>query len=313
MKKIDDDFLKNMKTKEMAIKYFPDFFGKDFNVTTRYNINDLEREYLKYCVSYFKIYSEESCNDRINIQLAYEYMKTILTEHTKFQVNSKLANSISQSYDKLISTMSSYEFKPKWDNSYGALQNNTNKNILLEVSSFQPFLKIVLKNIDAYFDCVSEPEKIDGFYCELVSKLEELKESLDNSNEKLKIAQDEYHDNWNATNRSWEYNYYGESKTSSCTNSELGEAKKEWRLMRNNACHSILNFFRELENINKALYYGTFRIDEQKRDIDYNILQESKFYNGVVNYIVKSPNYYCYLDKDERKKLGQQNVLRKIR
>ena len=308
MKKINGDLLKNVKTKEMAMKYFPNFFGKDFNVTTRYNVNDLEREYLKYCVRYFKIYSEDSVNERINIQTAYEYVKTILTEHAKFQIKSKLATSIKQSYNELISTMSSYKFNYKRYNSYGALQNNTNKNILLEVSGFQPFLRIVLKNIDNYFETISEPEKIDEFYCELISKLEKIKNELDSSNEKLENAQEKYHDDWNAVNRRWDcYNYY------SCTDSQLGESKKEWRLMRNNACHSILNFFRELENINKALYYGTFRIDEQKRDIDYNISQVSKFYNGVVDNIVMGPNYYCYLDKSERTKLDQQNALRKTR
>ena len=306
MIKKEKDFWKNaQQAKEMAIKYFPGFLGKELNVTTGYKIEDLENEYLQCCVKYFTIYSTNSANERFFIQMAYEYIKTILTEHNKFEVNSSLANNILNSYNKLVSTMSAYRFCPNWKDSYGALQNDTNKKILFEISLFQPVLISVLKNIDNYIGTISAPGKIDEFYCDLISKLEELKNSLDSSYEELSNAQQEYHATWDA-------NYRRERGMNFRTKSELGEAKKEWRLSRNDACHSILNFFRELENINIALYYGTFKYDEQNYGIDDETLEVSESYNNGVKNIVKSPNYFCYLNETEKKEIAQQKILRKL-
>ncbi len=313
MTKKENDFWKSAQAKEMAVKYFPSFFGKDLNVTTRYDVKKLESEYLKYCVKYFTIYENNSDRERFYIQMAYEYIKKILTEHTKFEVNSKLVNNILQSYNQLVSTVSAYSFTARYPTSYGDSQNDTNKKILLQISLFQPVLISVLKNIDNYFETISEPEKIDGFYCELISKLEELKKLLDNSNEKLSNAQDEYHETWDATNRSNYYMMFERGlRSHTRTQSQLGEAKKEWRLNRNKACHSILNFFKELENINIALYYGTFEFDKQNYGVDNDTLEVSELYNNGVRNIVNSPNYFCYLNETEKQEVAIQKILRKI-
>lgn len=302
MNKIENEFWKNAQAKEMAIKFFPSFFGEDLNVTTKYNIKDLENEYLKYCVKYFTIYANDSANERFYIQMAYEYMKTFLTEHTKFEMNFQIAKDVLKSYQDLIYILSGYHFFPHWKNSYGALQNDTNKKILFEISLFNPFLTKVLRNIDKYFKNVPEPGKIDEFYCELIAKLECLKKLLEDSFEDLSNAQREYHKTWNAANRSFDY----------VPNREVGFAKKDWRLMRNETCHSILNFFKELENINIALYYGTFNYNVLNAGVDAVTLEVSELYNNCVKNIINGPNYFCYLNETEKEEIAQEKLIRKI-
>lgn len=299
MEKRKYDFFEISKVKKMAIEYFPNFFGENLIVTTDHNIDDLEREYLEYCKKYFNIFERDTNNERYQILQAYEYIKTHLKEHTKFQANSELSKKILQSYDELISTMGSYKFSTYDDTSYGAVQNNTNKNILLEISLFQPFFESVLKNIDDYFATIPEAEQIDEFYCGLVSKLEELKNLLDHSEKKLKSAQEEYHTAWNGKNAP--YYYRRDYNIPSYTASELGEAKKEWRLKRNEACYSILKFFKGLENINKTLYCNVAEFREKD-----NELEISNLYNGAVTNIVKGPNYFCYLDEGYKRKVAEQ-------
>lgn len=302
MKRTENDFWKNAEAKEMAVKYFPCFFGNDLNVTTKYDINELEKQYLRYCKKYSTIYSTNSADERFYIQMAYEYMKNILKEQTKFEVNSHITKSILQSYKSLISTMSTYSFNPHWANSYGALQNETNKKILLEISLFHPFFTGVLKNIDNYLEKVSEPGKIDVFYCELIKNLENLNDRLDNKNSELLNAQYEYHNTWNEAKRG----YRGGS-----TDSDLGFTKKNWRLARNNACHCILNFFKELEGINKALYCEAFKRNEENYAIPDDTTAISETYNNGIANIVKSPNYFCYLNEKEKEELTQQKILKK--
>ena len=68
--------------------------------------------------------------------------------------------------------ISEYRFYYHRKNSYGYLQNKTTEKILIDNSLMQPFLEGVLKRVDNYLKRISNPAEIDGFYCEMVKKLE---------------------------------------------------------------------------------------------------------------------------------------------
>mgnify|MGYP003300170574 CR=1 FL=1 len=134
----------------------------------------------------------------------------------------------------------------------------------------------ILKNIDLYLENILEPEKVDDFYCMLIYRLNSMIKSLNTINNDLKKSQQRYYNTWNLVNRP---GY--DQQPSSYTN--LGYAKKEWRLSRNKAVRAILDFYNELESINIALYYGTFQFQEENYGLDQATLEISQNYNNGIN------------------------------
>lgn len=299
MGKVENNFWKNAYVKEMAVYYYPWFFGADLNVTTKFDINDLESSYLHDVKKYFTIYTPESAGERFNIQTAYEYLKRELSEDNSFSVDSDISIGILHSYKNLISTMSDYRFDTRRNSgSYGDLQNQTNKKILFELSLFQPFIEEILKNIDYYLKNIPELEKTNEIHLILIKRLENLIDILDKSNRYLLAAQHDYHNTW-----TWiKVNGF----CCDITVRDLGFAKKDWRLARNNACHSILNVFEQLKNINAELCYKMLSLNG-----DMSIINET--YNNGIAYIVNSSNYFCYLNEVEKQDVAKKKLLRKVK
>lgn len=306
MDKIEDKFLIDVKAKEYAIKFFPGFFRKDLCVSSCFGLSDLENQYLKYCVEYFTNYSVKGCNERFFIKTAYDYLKMILTNQEKFKINSKISSKILDSYESLISTISNYHFIPHRKGSYGDKQNETNKKILFDISLLTPVLYSVLKNIDLYLENILEPEKVDDFYCMLIYRLNSMIKSLNTINNDLKKSQQRYYNTWNLVNRP---GY--DQQPSSYTN--LGYAKKEWRLTRNKAVRTILDFYDELESLNIALYYGTFQFHKENYGLDQATLEISQNYNNGIKNIINGPNYFCYLDSEEKQEIAIQKFLKRTK
>lgn len=303
---LETKFLIDTNAKECAIQFFPDFFGKDLCVSSSFGLKDLENQYLKYCVKYFTNYSAQGCSERFDIQTGYEYLKTIITNKQNMKINSKIPTKVLNSYKNLISTISNYHFNPHRKGSYGDKQNETNKELLFEISLLTPVLYSILKNIDLYLENVSKTEKIDNFYCLLIYRLNSLVEYLNIANHDLKDTQQEYHDTWNLVNRPG-YNQHPFPYTN------LGYEKKEWRLSRNKAVRTILDFYNELESINIALYYGTFQFDKENYGLDQATIEISQNYNNGINNIINGPNYFCYLNKEEKEEIAIQKIRNKVR
>jgi len=303
MNELEEKFSIDVNAKKNALKYFPTFFRKDLCVSSHLGLPDLETQYLNYCVKYFTNYSYQGCSERFDIQTAYEYLKTILTNQQNIKINSKISNKVLDSYKSLIWTISNYHFIPHRKGSYGDKQNETNQRLLFEISLLTPVLYSISKNIDLYLENISESE-IDGFYCTLIYKLNNMTKSLNNSNNDLKRYQQKYYDTWNLVNRPG-YHQQPSSYT------DLGYAKKEWRLSRNKAVRKILEFYKELESINIALYYGTFEYSDKNYGLDQATIEISQNYNNGINNIINGPNYFCYLNDEEKEEIAIQKILKK--
>ena len=293
-----------MVEKENAVKYFPEFFTKDLNISSKYNLEDLKLKYLEYCERYFTNPSNYNADDRVMVIGAYDYMKKIMKIQKEFSLQNDVSKKVLNTYEKLILTVSHYSFIIHWENSYGQKQNKTNKQILLEISMFKPAIIKTLENVDKYLKKIDKPEKIDSFYIDLIGKLESLVDELVVCNERLLQAQNNYHVTWDSTMRP-EYNEYPTSYH------ELGERKKEWRQMRNKTLHSILSFYEEINNINHKVCHKIAELNDSKYN-EENTDDVDQLYNYTMRKIVSSPNYYCYLNNEERENFTKQNKIKKL-
>lgn len=293
-------FWENEQSKDFALRYFDYFFDYSFNVTTRYSLENLENKYMDYCKSYFVRFSPQADTERREIQIGYEYVKTFLTNQATFETNSHIVKCVLEWYGNLLKSMASYSFLPMRSNTYGFHQNETNERILLELNLFQPFLNEVLDNINKYLETVVKPDDIDEFYCELIGKLKRMIYKLKTSRDKLDVAQHNYHATWSSIASKLYYHPI----------SDLRECTNNWRLARNNSCHSVLGFFEGLADINLALSCGTFRYAEEgyADSVDTSVNEK---YDEAISCIVGSPNYFCYLTPDEKREIAHQKVLRR--
>lgn len=282
--------------KKDAMKYFFDFFETDLNFSKEKTLNDLEEKYLEYCKEYFTKFDSQSILIRKKIQASYKYIKRILNEQTKVEMNKEITKQLVSSYEELIASLSQYHFLAHFQNSYGAMQNKINKDILLEISLLKPIFTKILENIDAFFSNTTE---IDLFYVQIVEEIKNLILRLKDAKETFEEAGKIYHHTWNTTMRP---EWSSQDEWTSCK--ELGKEKKHWRLQRNKVCYTVLYVYRELENLNKEIYYSRF--DPEHETSEYqNSLYIQKLYMEGMAYIRKSPNYYCYLSHEEKNALKQ--------
>lgn len=206
----------------------------------------------------------------------------------KFQ--SEICRHLMISYDELINEIADYNFNFHWTTSYGAKQNRTNKQILLELSLLKPVLQRVLENIDFHFNKVKNVS-IMTYENQLKEELEKLIKLIEDTSKELLEAKINYHETWLlAKKRLW------------TTASDLGKAKLNWKLARNNACQVILTFYEEIIKINNAL---------QTEEMIHTLDSVIGLYNSGIKNIIMGPNYYSYLSMEDRKKLTEKNIARK--
>lgn len=289
------EFLLEAELKANAVKYFPNFYGNDFTILRNKNLKDLREEYLKYCEKYFVRIGLDDDNEKINIKKAYDYMKNILENRAiTYQSKSKITNQILNAYENLMNGISNYSFCPRKTNSYGANQNRTNKQIIMEISLLRPVLTVVLENIDGHFEKIEDVTQISCFDNQLVKKLEELIKELNEAEEYLTASENNYHNKWDLANG----RHYGRHTTKY----NLGKSKKAWKSARNDACSTILYFYREMQEINMSL---------QTENMTSEMEEINALYSYGLENIINGPNYYCYLDSEERKSIIEEKVLKK--
>lgn len=275
-------FLHKANDKLNAIEYFPDFFEKDYNLKSYKTLDDLVNEFDKN-----KVFNKD-----IGIDLGYNYLKCALKEN-EYQPNTKITNDLLGNYERLTESIADYTFNPNWKNSCGDKQNRTNKQILFDISLLKPMLMNVLEIIDKYLE--KPKNNLSELQYEICfeRQLEYLCRSLSYAYYELKRAEAKYHRTWHSIARR---DYFCEG----LTNSDLGEAKLNWKKRKNEACHTILNFHKSMQEINRILYSNHL-------NGFLNFEQVNDLYNCGIDNIVNGPNYYSYLSDEERKNLDEYN------
>lgn len=206
-------------------------------------------------------------------------------------IKGDIASSVNFAYDGLVHAISCYRFIAHSKDSWGAHQSRANHNIIRELSLLREVLNAILQNITGYFATLKEAAP-DEPATAILEKLDELIEGLKASAKNMSLSGAYYHETWDDTNR----------RRIRGSKNSLGQAKNEWRLARNEACHTILYFFQEMLKINKAIEATRMVSGE---DSIY------KAYIEGLSAIKKGPNYYCYLDEGERYMLTTANIARK--
>lgn len=296
---MSNNYINEKNLKEAALEYFPEFFNKNLELDNC-SLTRLKEKYLDYCVTYFEKYNPESTYERIIIKKAYDYIELHIKQEIAFKTETSPTQHVLHTYESLIDEISNYCFIPRRENSYGGKQNTTNEQVLLELSLFKPVLTKTLTKIDKYLKSVWLQD-VNDFYLELIERLELLNSSLTNAKSNLEQARNNYRYSWNDVNR-------GLGLT---TNSTLGEEKKIWRKARNNACGTLMDYYREIQEINMALYYGSFNYMNPLSKTDDETREITQLYNYRMYGLRNSPNYFCYIDETEKQELSRQKVLKK--
>ena len=181
------------------------------------------------------------------------------------------------------------------------IQNKINKQILDQLSLFNPLI---------YDTCLIVSEKIKNgelskkYVNQLLYKVENLYNKLNDTRNILSYAEDGYHEDWNRCVRS-----IGFSKKVSLN--DLGNSSNDWRKARNDACYIMLKFAYEMLEIDVATYYGTFDYKNEQYGLDKHTVQKINYFNDCIKHLQHSNNYFCYLDKEDKQEIAIQKVLRK--
>ena len=222
------------------------------------------------------------------IRVAYDLVKTEYYREENLNFENVAVDKLFNAYNDLISSISDYRFNAHSKNSYGGNQNRSNKEILLEISMLYPVLLDTLEKVDGYI--VDNSDAFRLFVAELLDKIDFWTNAIKIANKNLSLAK---------------FYYYGGSST----NLDLGISKKEWKLKRNEACHTIYEFYQDIIMINKAVDYESFDVDGINYSLKVSEIEE--LYNYVMGNIATGPNYYCYLSGLEREEDRNVNVLKK--
>lgn len=299
------DFLKEKHIKEKAVELFPECYSRSLNVSTSYVNNSLER-LKKYIIEYFEndVFNPKlvdfDVDKAVAIREAYDLVKKEYYREENLNFENVAIDKLFNTYNDLISSISDYRFNAHRKNSYGGNQNRSNKEILLEISMLYPVLLDTLEKADRYI--VNNSDAFRLFVSELFDKIEFWTNEIKIANKNLGIAKFNYYENWNSVNKRY---YYGGSST----NFDLGLSKKEWKIKRNEACHTIYEFYQDIMMINKAIDYEKFDTDESSYSMKVSEIEE--LYNYAMENIATGPNYYCYLTSEERVEDRNANVLKK--
>ena len=236
------DFLKEKDIKEKAVELFPECYSRSLNVSTSYVNNSLER-LKKYIIEYFEndVFNPKlvdfDVDKAVAIREAYDLVKKEYYREENLNFENVAIDKLFNTYNDLISSISDYRFNAHRKNSYGGNQNRSNKEILLEISMLYPVLLDTLEKVDRYI--VDNSDAFRLFVSELFDKIEFWTNEIKIANKNLGTAKFNYHENWDSVNKRY---YYGGSST----NFDLGLSKKEWKIKRNEACHTIYEFYQDI-------------------------------------------------------------------
>ena len=300
-----EEFLKKKYIKEKAIELFPECYSRSLNVSTSYIDNSLEK-LKEYIIEYFEngVFNPKlvgfDADKASAISDTYALVKNEYYREENLNFENIAVDKLFNAYNDLISSISDYRFNAHRKNSYGGNQNRSNKEILLEISMLYPVLLDTLEKVDGYI--IDNSDAFRLFVAELLDKIDSWTDMIKTANKNLSIAKFNYQETWNSVNKRY---YYGGKST----NLDLGISKKKWKLKKNEACHTIYEFYQDIIMINKAIDYESFDVDESSYSLGISEIEE--LYNYAMENIATGPNYYCYLTPEERIEDRNANVLKK--
>lgn len=298
--------LQEEKIKELknAVEYFPYLFDYGHHLIFD-NISDikfdLDYEYNRYEENHFSSFfipsPRSECLKREQaINRGYAYIKGLIEDREKNDIGYMLSSTAVplRQYYTLTDEIGRYSFIPHHDSSFGANQNRANDEILYDLVLFEDLVKDMLIKIDKYCK-----EHNDEYKNDINERLFDLADNNSYHREKLEAARIKYHRIWNGACRGNEYNY-----------KELGEAKQEYRKTKNETCKYVLDFVKELYSISCAIDVLTY---DTKKDPLIALVegvkstQFNREYHEAFKNIVNGPNYYAYLDKEEKERQSKVN------
>ena len=291
---------KIVKERRNALRYFPGLFNEGYHLNSdsvfalRFN---LDFDYNKYeeenFAGFFDAFTEKARSkheERIND--AYNFIRDLIQEKEDYVLKTKTSSTLLDQYYKICSEIGKYKFVAHFKNSTGYNQNLNNDNMVMNLTLFEPIIKEALKDIDAF---VRENPNCD--FTNAVDK--KLKDMIDINNLslfKLTDSRTRYHRVWTGACRRDCYTY-----------SELGEAKQEYRKTKNATSRRILDFARELVEIDSkimAYKYASLTGEdyETKKKAFSHIVRSNNLIDGydqIVGRITYGPNCYSYLTEEE--------------
>ena len=267
------DFEKEKELRKIAIKAFPEFFKSDYSLDEEKTLEDL-RERI-----------EDFGYPRPVILISvYNYLEEEIVNSNKLsKLNAESVRELYKSFKKLIDAISNYGFNARYDNTYGATQNQNNENILFELVSLINNIIDALYKIDLYLEKLSILKE-DLLINNMNKEINKLIRELDDACTSLARSEKYYHDMWNVVFQGGDYSGYGSLN-------DLGVAKAEWRKDRNKACRTYIKTYESLIALGNYAYRernGIGICEWHPSIIDDNI-----------EHIKRGPNYYCYLTQDE--------------
>lgn len=296
------DFGLEIELKKGAMKYFPKQFISANSISKDVTLSDLREEYLELFEEYFTVFGRDTTEERSEITKAYEYLKGIIENREEtYASRNEITTDVQEAYECVINELSSYRFRMHDTKSYSANQNKVNENIIFELSVLQPVITEMLDNIAAHFSTIDDITDVDSYDNKLSEKLRDLISQLYDACQIFVKARENYHETWNSATGRYYYNN-GRRLDEPASYHELGVKKDKWREARNLCCQVILDFYRQLMEINKTLVPDS---------LVHPVEQTAYKYDRGLNNITKGPNYYCYINREERESLTEQNTQKK--
>jgi hypothetical protein len=296
-----------VREKRNALRYFPGLFNEGYHLNSdsifalKFN---LDFDYNKYeeenfgC--FYDAYTEKARKKHEeDINKAYHYISGLIKDKEDYVLKTKTTSTLLDQYYKISSEIGKYKFVAHFKNSIGYNQNLNNDNMVMNLTLFEPIIKEALKDVDAFVR-----ENPDCLFTKSIEK--RLKDMSDENNLRLfrlTDARHNYHSVWAGACRKDCYTY-----------SELGEAKQEYKKIKNNTGRRVVDFARELVNMDRDIMvykYATLREDFANRNKVFPLIRHANElidkYEDVLRRITYGPNCYSYLTGEEIKEHSKEN------
>ncbi len=282
------------ETKEVAKKYFPELFDEDDHLL--FNRASILKDIYTL---HFSNRSGNFSNSEINlINNGYNYIENAKKTKSKARKLFNKPYQFQELYITLLNDLKEYRFSDNvFYESTGYNQNKTSDNITKEITNFNGAILPILKKVDTFVDSVKNNNECSTYEIKLLSKLVSLAEELNSLHLEINEAKKEYHYSWS----SHKYNV-------GVSNTEVGTKKRIWKKTRNKLCHTIINFIKEMCELNIVMYYESFDYSNTDYGLDSSVIEQYSAYNKAHKNVLNSKNYYCYLDDEEKKEIQEEKI-----
>ena len=279
------EFEYDKKRRKQAIRFFPRFFGKDLCIIKGKSLTELYEDYQEI------LNLLRSSREKDNLYDAYTYLTiTIKKEEETPELTSQIGKELYNRYINLITSITEYKFETKRSNTHGEKQNRINREILFELAFLRKYIVKSIVIIDDYFRIQEGKEVKSLMDNNIRTFVKEINMCLIRAKNILDDRKIRYHDLLITKHLVARESLNERFKA-------LGETRDLWRKERNNACHTILDFYSYITVIANMAYYEMYG---RQRNTLYELYGSSIQPTGEdLEFIKKGPNYYNYLSRDQ--------------